>query len=169
MFIFVDVELFRFIGEQIGFEVLVFGPAGTDIEPGRCTFSVFWFSEFSFSSWISCFQSVEIFPPFLRNSCDEIIWWFWVTIVTVIFTCRYFKLSSNTSTLSQSNGRNFSGSSIRGILQLAELAFLLRFSLNSYIWWLDLPRSNTFALFQSVLAPKIVNGIKLLFLDSWKK
>ena len=32
------VELFRFVGEQIGFEVLVFGPAGPDIEPGRCTF-----------------------------------------------------------------------------------------------------------------------------------
>ena len=36
----------------------------------------------------------------------------WVTIVTVIFTCRYFKLSSNTSALSQSNCRNFSGSCI---------------------------------------------------------
>ena len=31
------VELFRFVGEQIGFEVLVFGPAGPDIDPGRCT------------------------------------------------------------------------------------------------------------------------------------
>ena len=29
---------FRGVGEQIGFEVLVFGPAGPDIEPGRCTF-----------------------------------------------------------------------------------------------------------------------------------
>ena len=75
-------------------------------------FSVFWFSEFSFSSWISWFQNLKIFPPFLRNSCDEIIWWFWVTILTVIFTCRYFKLSWNTSALSQSNGRNVSGSSI---------------------------------------------------------
>ena len=36
MFIF--VELFRFVGEQIGFEVLVFGPAGPDIEPGRSAF-----------------------------------------------------------------------------------------------------------------------------------
>ena len=36
MFIF--VELFRLIGEQIGFKVLVLGPAGSDIEPGRCTF-----------------------------------------------------------------------------------------------------------------------------------
>ena len=26
-----------FVGEQIGFTVLVFGPAGPDIEPGRCT------------------------------------------------------------------------------------------------------------------------------------
>ena len=75
-------------------------------------FLVFWFSEFSFSSWISWFQNLEIFPPFFRNSCDEIMWWFGVTIVTVIFTCRYFKLSWNTSALSQSYCRNFSGSSI---------------------------------------------------------
>ena len=32
------VALFRFVGEQIGFEVPVFGSAGPDIEPGRCTF-----------------------------------------------------------------------------------------------------------------------------------
>ena len=32
------LELFRFVGEQISFEVLVFGPACPDIEPGRCTF-----------------------------------------------------------------------------------------------------------------------------------
>ena len=32
------VELFRFVGEQMGFEVLVFGPAGPDFEPGRCAF-----------------------------------------------------------------------------------------------------------------------------------
>ena len=73
----------------------------------------FGFPKFPFSSWISWFQNLEIFPPFLRNSCDEIIWWCWVTIVTVIFTCRYFKLSWNNSALSQSNGRNFSGSSIK--------------------------------------------------------
>ena len=36
--VFIFAELFRFVGEQIGFEVLVFGPAGPDIEPGRCTF-----------------------------------------------------------------------------------------------------------------------------------
>ena len=36
--VFIFVELSRFVGEQIGFEVLVFGPAGPDIEPGRCTF-----------------------------------------------------------------------------------------------------------------------------------
>ena len=35
------MELFRFVGEQIGFEVLVFGPAGPDIEPGRSTFLSF--------------------------------------------------------------------------------------------------------------------------------
>ena len=36
--VFIFVELFHFVGEQIGFEVLVFGPAGAYIEPGRCTF-----------------------------------------------------------------------------------------------------------------------------------
>ena len=67
---------------------------------------------FSFSSWISWFQNLEIFPPFLRNSCNKIIWWFWVTIVTLIF----LKLSWDTSALSQSNGRNFSGSSITNLI-----------------------------------------------------
>ena len=32
--VFIFVELFRFVVEQIGFEVLVFGPAGPDIDPG---------------------------------------------------------------------------------------------------------------------------------------
>ena len=36
--VFIFVELFRFVGEQIGFEVLVFGPAGPDVEPGLRTF-----------------------------------------------------------------------------------------------------------------------------------
>ena len=35
----------------------------------------------------------------------------------VIFTCRYFKLSWNTTALSQSNSRNFSCSSIIGLIQ----------------------------------------------------
>ena len=39
--VFIFVELFRFVGEQIGFEVLVPGPAGPDIKPGRCTFLSF--------------------------------------------------------------------------------------------------------------------------------
>ena len=34
--VFIFVELFRFVGEQNRFEVLVLGPAGPDIEP--CTF-----------------------------------------------------------------------------------------------------------------------------------
>ena len=106
-----SLRWFRFV-EKIGFEVLVFSLAGPDIEPGLVLFSVSWFSKFSFGSWISWFQNLEIFPPFLLNLCDKIIWWFWVTIVTVIFTHRYFKLSWNTSALSQSNARNFSGSSI---------------------------------------------------------
>ena len=119
MFIF--IELFRFVGVQIGFEVLVFGPAGPDIEPGRRTILSILVFRIFFSSWMSWFQNLEIFPPFLRNSCDEIIWWFWVTIVTVIFTCRYFKLSWNTSALSQSNGRNFSGSSIKPLIWLRDI------------------------------------------------
>ena len=45
--VFIFVELFC-VGEKIGFEVLDFGPAGPDTEPGQHTFSVFWFSEFSF-------------------------------------------------------------------------------------------------------------------------
>ena len=36
--VFIFVEFFGFVGEQIGFEVLVFGPAGPDIDTGRCTF-----------------------------------------------------------------------------------------------------------------------------------
>ena len=43
------VKLFC-IGEKIGFEVLDFGPAGPDSEKVNVLFSVFWFSEFSFSS-----------------------------------------------------------------------------------------------------------------------
>ena len=114
---FTLVELFRFVGEPIGFEVFVFGPAGPDIEPGRCTFlSILVFR---------IFQNLEIFPRFLRNSCDEIICWFWVTIVTVIFTCRYFKLSWNTSALSQSNGRNFSGSRINTIITEGKICWML--------------------------------------------
>ena len=32
------LELFCLVGEQIVFKILVFGPAGPDIEPGQCTF-----------------------------------------------------------------------------------------------------------------------------------
>ena len=52
--------MFRFLGEQIGFEVLAFGPAGPDIEPGRCTFLSILVFQISFSSWISWFQNLEI-------------------------------------------------------------------------------------------------------------
>ena len=34
--------------QEIGFEVIDFGPAGPDTEPGQRPCSVFWFSEFSF-------------------------------------------------------------------------------------------------------------------------
>ena len=101
-------------------------------------FSVFWFSELSFSSWISWFQNLEIFPPFLRNSCDEIIWWFWVTTVTVIFTCGYFKLSWNTSVLSQSNGRNFVLITLKLTIQITVCLFLIErmlFCRHFYYQW----------------------------------
>ena len=91
--VFIFIELFC-VGEKIGFEVLDFGPAGPDTEPGQWLLSqYFGFPNSPLSSWISWFQNLEwIFLPFLCNSCDEIIWWFWLTIVTVIFTCRYFKI-----------------------------------------------------------------------------
>ena len=60
MFIF--VELFRFVGEKIGFEVLVFGPAGTDIEPGRCTFLsilMFFSQYFGFRNFLLVFESPD--------------------------------------------------------------------------------------------------------------
>ena len=80
--------------------------------------SMYYSQYFGFSNVLFVLESPDfkIFPPFLHNSCDEIIRWFWVTIVTVIFTCRYFKLSWNTSALSQWNGRNFSGSSIMAVI-----------------------------------------------------
>ena len=33
-----SASLFHFVGAQIDSKVIVFGPAGPDIEPGRCTF-----------------------------------------------------------------------------------------------------------------------------------
>ena len=44
------MRLLRFVGEQIGFKILVFGPAGPEIEPGRCTFLNILVSEFPCSS-----------------------------------------------------------------------------------------------------------------------
>ena len=90
----------------------------------------FYFSQyFGFPNFLLALESPDFkiqksFQHFLRSSCDEIIWWFWVTIVTVIFTCRYFKLSWNTSALSQSNGRNFSGSSITQEKALRRTSFI---------------------------------------------
>jgi len=34
------IDLFRFVAHQIGSKVLVFGPAGPDIEPSRCPFNI---------------------------------------------------------------------------------------------------------------------------------
>ena len=34
------IDLFRFVAHQISFKVLVFGPAGPDIEPSRCPFNI---------------------------------------------------------------------------------------------------------------------------------
>ena len=43
----------------------------------------------------------------------------------VIFTCRYFKLSLNTTALSQSNCRNFSCTSIIKVIFMTDLSYLL--------------------------------------------
>ena len=110
-----------------------FQPSWSWLSQVDVLFSVFWFSKFSFSSWISWFQNLKIFRPFLCNSCDEIIWWFWVTIVTLIFTCRYFKLSWNTSALSQSNGRNFPRSSINNVIKGISIPFYKRVASNKEI------------------------------------
>ena len=53
MFLF--VELFRFVGEQIGFEIVVFHPAGPDIESGQCTFlSILVFGTFFYFLNLRC-------------------------------------------------------------------------------------------------------------------
>ena len=72
--VFIFVELFRFVGEQIGFEILVFGPAGPDIEPDRCTFLSILVSHIFFEFLNRPILNLEIVPPFLRNSSNEIIW-----------------------------------------------------------------------------------------------
>ena len=70
-----------------------FPPSWSRHWPGQRTFSVFWFSEFSFKFLNLLISKSRLnLSAILCNSCDEIIWWFWVTIVTVIFTCRYFKI-----------------------------------------------------------------------------
>ena len=54
----------------------------------------------------------------------------------VIFTCRYFKLSWNTTALSQSNYRNFSCSSIiQEILSARSLMFTPSNALDGYLTW----------------------------------
>ena len=103
----------------------------------------------------------------LRNSCDEIIWWFWVTIVTVIFTCRYFKLSWNTSALSQLNGRNFPGSSKRwkiGNKFLKYCIFLMKyplFGILSFIYSLTLSSWSIHEQYHSkaTTVTRYVNGV----------
>ena len=72
---------------------------------------------FGFPNFLLVLESPDLkISKSFHHFCNKIIWWFGVTIVTVIFTCRYFKLSWNTSVLSQSNGRNFSGSSIKNVI-----------------------------------------------------
>ena len=64
----------------------------------------------------------------------------------VIFTSRYFKLSWNTTVLSQSNGRNFSCSSINKLISIMILVTLiltfsyLKHSMGS--WWLGVSISG---------------------------
>ena len=71
--VFIFVELLRFVGEQIGFEVLLLDLAGPDIEPGRCTFRIILVFRIFVQFLNLLILNLEIFPPFLRNSCDEII------------------------------------------------------------------------------------------------
>ena len=71
--VFIFVELSRFLGEQMVLKFLFSAQLDQTLSLVDVLFSVFWFSEFSFSSWISWFQNLEIFPPFLRYLCDEII------------------------------------------------------------------------------------------------
>ena len=52
---FTFVKLSRFVGEKIGFELLVFGPDGPDIEPGRCTF----FQYFGFPNCLLVLESPD--------------------------------------------------------------------------------------------------------------
>ena len=117
-------ELFRFVGNKLVSKFLFLAQLVQTLSQGNVLFSVFWFSEFCFSSLISWFHNLEIFLPFLRKLCEEIIWWFWVTLVTVIFTCRYFKLGWNTSALSQSNCRNFPGTGSSIIIYVILFYFL---------------------------------------------
>ena len=59
----------------VGFEVLDFRPAGPDTEPGQRTFTVFWFSEFSFKFLNLLISKSRLnLSAILCNSCDEIIW-----------------------------------------------------------------------------------------------
>ena len=61
--------------------------------------------------------------------CQILVWRTNHAIITrkrfVIFTCRYFKLSCNTTALSQSNCRNFSCSSIMKVIFKTDLSYLL--------------------------------------------
>ena len=62
-----------------------------------------------YHSWYLCQISLEVMLLFVYTTTRRRF---------VIFTCRYFKLSWNTTALSQSNCRNFSCSSIKIDIQL---------------------------------------------------
>ena len=68
------VEWFRFEGEQIGFKV----QQVQTLSQVDLLFLVFWFLNFLLVRESPEFQSLEIFPPYFRHSCDEIISRFWL-------------------------------------------------------------------------------------------
>ena len=79
--------------------------------------SMYFSQNFGFQNFLLVLESTDfkIFTPFLRNSCYEIMWWFSVTIVTAIFTCRYFKLKG----LDHAILGNFSID--QGVIELTEI------------------------------------------------
>ena len=73
-----------------------------------------------YHEWYLCQISLQIMLLIVYTTTRK---WF------VIFTCRYFKLSSNTTALSQSNCRNFSCSSI-----MVDTGRVFRRELISFDW-----------------------------------
>ena len=75
--LFIFVELFCFVREQIGFKVLVFGPAGPDTKGWYTFLSIFVF--WIFIKFLNLLNlNLEVFLPFFHNSRIKITSWFWL-------------------------------------------------------------------------------------------